>query len=187
MTLLDELFSGDDARAIAAARQAGEAELPRLLDALRQPDSDRRWWAACALAHVPGPAATEALIRLAADADADLRAAALHGLGQRGTPDVIPPLLFSLGDSSDFLARLSADALIRLGKVAVPSLVRALAEDVQPRVRANAARALALIGDTAAIPALFKALEDESVLVQSWAEEGLERMGVGQIYFQTGG
>jgi HEAT repeat protein len=187
MRLLDELFSGDDARAAAAARQVGEGELPALLEALQQPDPDRRWWATCALAHVPGAVPTETLIRLAADADPNVRAAALHGLGQRDTPDVIAPLLFSLTDPSEYLTRLAADALIRVGAPAVPGLARALEQDAQPRVRANAARALALIGDTAAIPALFKALEDESALVQTWAEEGLERMGVGQVYFRTGG
>ena len=38
--------------------------------------------------------------------------------------------------------------------------------------------------DTRAIPALFKALEDESAIAQYWADEGLERMGVGQVYFK---
>jgi HEAT repeat protein len=55
--------------------------------------------------------------------------------------------------------------------------------DAQPRVRVNAARALAAIADPAAIPALFGALEDESVLVQHWAEAGLEKLGVGTVYF----
>jgi HEAT repeat protein len=66
----------------------------------------------------------------------------------------------------------------------VAGLIRALAQDAQPRVRTHAARALALIGDTSAIPALFKALEDDSAMVQYWVEEGLERMGVGQVYFK---
>jgi HEAT repeat protein len=187
MGLLDELFSGDDSRAVAAARRAGEAELSSLLEALKQPDPDRRWWATCALAYVPGDRATEALIGLVTDADPNVRAAAVHGLGQRNAPDVISLLLFTLADPSDYLARLAADSLIRVGKPAVPSLVHALAQDAQPRVRANAARALAMIGDTGAIPALFRALEDDSALVQSWAEEGLERMGVGQVYFKPGG
>jgi HEAT repeat protein len=51
-------------------------------------------------------------------------------------------------------------------------------------VRVNLARALALIGDTAAIPALFRALDDESAIVAHWADEGLERLGVGQVYFR---
>jgi HEAT repeat protein len=71
-----------------------------------------------------------------------------------------------------------------LGSAAVQPLIRTLAHDVQPRVRANAARALALLADPAAIPALFNALEDDSLIVQHWAEEGLERLGVGTLFFK---
>jgi HEAT repeat protein len=184
MDLLEELFSGDDARAAAAARLAGQDELPALLEALQGHEADRRWWAACALAHVPGEAATEALIGLAADLDANVRAAVVHGLGQRDAPEVVTPLLSTLADPSEYLARLATDALIRVGRPAVPSLIRALEQDPQPRVRANAARALALIRDPVAIPALFRALQDASALVQSWAEDGLEKLGAGQVYFR---
>jgi HEAT repeat protein len=48
--------------------------------------------------------------------------------------------------------------------------------------RLEAARALASIGDTRAIPALFDALDD-SALLEYWANEGLERMGVGMCFF----
>ena len=75
-------------------------------------------------------------------------------------------------------------ALIKIGQEAIPLLIEALEHNPQARVRANAARALALIADTSAIPALFRALEDESSLVQHWADQGLERMGVGQVYFK---
>ena len=98
-----------------------------------------------------------------------MRAAAIFALGERAAPAGVVPLLFALGDPSEYLARLATDALIHIGAPAVPGLVRALAQDAQPRVRANAARALALIGDTSTIPALFKALEDESALVRALA------------------
>jgi hypothetical protein len=44
---------------------------------------------------------------------------------------------------------------------------------------------LALIGDTRAVPALFKLLESESALVEHWASTGLAKMGVGMSFFQT--
>jgi len=97
---------------------------------------------------------------------------------------VITPLLFALDDDSDYIARLATEALVRAGPPAVAPLIRTLSNDIQPRVRANAARALALLADPAAIPALFTALEDDSLLVQHWAEEGLEKLGVGQVYFK---
>jgi HEAT repeat protein len=183
MAVLDELFSGDDERAAAAVQQVSEAELPALLEALGGREPDARWWAACALAYVPGPAATAALVQAAADADALLRAAVVHALGLRRDLDGVPPLLLALGDPSDYLARLASDALIQMGPAAVPDLTAVVANDTRARVRANAARALALIGDPGALPALFRALKDSSILVQHWAEEGLERLGAGQVYF----
>jgi len=49
--------------------------------------------------------------------------------------------------------------------------------------RLEAARALALIADQRAIPSLFQALDGESALLEYWANEGLERMGVGMAFF----
>jgi HEAT repeat protein len=177
------LFSGDEARAAAVVGQVGEGELPALRAALEGTDPEARWWAVCALAHVPGDEATVVLLLASADRDEAVRAAVLHGLGQRGDPAAITPLLFALNES-DYLARLASDALIHIGPPAAPALVRVLEQDAQPRVRALAARALAAIGDTRTIPALFKALGDESMLVQYYADEGLEKMGVGTIYFK---
>jgi HEAT repeat protein len=184
MSVLDELFSGDDARAQAAAAQVTAQHLTALAAELAGADPDRRWWAVAALANIAGDQAAQLLLKTTHDADPELRAAALHVLGRRGGPEAVPALLRALGDPSEYLARLATDALIRSAPHAVADLITALRGDPQPRVRANAARALALIGDTAAIPALFGALNDESALVQYWAEEGLERMGVGQVYFK---
>ena len=50
--------------------------------------------------------------------------------------------------------------------------------------RLEAARALSEIGDTRAIPVLFKALEEGSVVLEYWASEGLEKMGVGMTFFE---
>lgn len=184
MTVLDDLFSGDDERAAAAAPLVGAEHLPALETALAGPDPDARWWAVAGLAHIPGDHATQLLLRAAEDDDPNLRAAAVHALGQHGGPEAIPALLHALDDASDYLARLATDALVHTVPQAVPELISILQTHPHPRVRANAARALAFIGDTSAIPALFAALSDDSILVQHWAEEGLDRMGVGQIYFK---
>jgi HEAT repeat protein len=50
--------------------------------------------------------------------------------------------------------------------------------------RLEAARALALIGDSRAIPVLFEALDDQSAYVGFWSDEGLDRMGVGMVFFK---
>jgi HEAT repeat protein len=184
MSLPAALFSGDDTQAEAALALAEPGWLPELESALSSPDAERRWWAVRALAQLPGADATRCLLNAAADPDDSVRAAAVFALGERAAPEAVVPLLFALGDASEYLARLATEALIHVGQPAVPGLIRALEQDAQPRVRANAARALAFIGDTRAIPALFKALEDESAIAQYWADEGLERMGVGQVYFK---
>src|SRR5881409_4028216 len=100
MTLLDELFSGDDERAATAAALAGAEHLPALATALAGADPEARWWAVMALAHIPGDNVTQLLAKTAEDADADLRAAALHALGQHGGAEAIPVLLKALGDAS---------------------------------------------------------------------------------------
>jgi HEAT repeat protein len=48
----------------------------------------------------------------------------------------------------------------------------------------EAMRALALIGDQRSIPLLFEALDSDSMLMEYWANEGLERMGVGMIFYK---
>jgi HEAT repeat protein len=182
---LTDLFSGDDDRALTALAHIGPEHLPDLQAALAAPDADARWWAVRALAELARQSDATALallLTLTADTDADVRAAVFQALGESRAVEAITPLLFALGDASPYLARLAADALIRIGPPAVPGLIRALEHDAEPRVRVNAARALARIGEAAAIPALFRALADESNLVQHWADEGLERLGVGQVY-----
>jgi HEAT repeat protein len=184
MFAISNLFSHNDTLAEAALAHLTAEDVPALAEALATSvDKDHRWWAACALSRIADPEASAALLRATAEADADVRAAVFQALGERGEAQAVVPLLFALADPSDYLARLAADTLIRLGEPAVPSLIRALENDADTRVRGHAARALALIGDQRAIPALFKALADESAIVQHWADEGLERLGVGQVYF----
>jgi HEAT repeat protein len=184
MPVLDDLLSGDDGRATAAVELVTAEHLPALEAALAGPNPDARWWAVAGLARIGGEHATNLLLNAAADPDPNLRAAAIYGLGRQPAPVAIPLLLNTLDDPSEYLARLATDALIATGKAAAPALIETLEHSPQPRVRANAARALALIADTSAIPALFRALADESSLVQHWADHGLERMGVGQVYFK---
>lgn len=125
-----------------------------------------------------------ALLALTADPKPEVRAAVFYALGQQRAPEAITPLMFALSERSPYLARLAADALIQIGAPAVPALCEALDREVETTVRVNLARALALIADTRSIPALFRALDDDSAIVQHWADHGLERMGVGQVYFK---
>ncbi|HLF02054.1 MAG TPA: HEAT repeat domain-containing protein [Anaerolineales bacterium] len=117
------------------------------------------------------------------EADSEVRAVAIYALGTRSEPEAISLLIACLSDPSPFLARTAADSLQRIGPPAAPELIAALNHQ-SAQVRGLAARSLAHLKDTSAIPALFNALDDDSAIVQYWADEALERMGVGQVYFK---
>jgi len=70
-----------------------------------------------------------------------------------------------------------------MGSEAVLPLLEALQRGDSP-VRVEAVRALAKIGDQRAISALFEALDEGSALIEYWASEGLDKMGVGMVYFK---
>ena len=88
-----------------------------------------------------------------------------------------------LADPSPLVSRIAADSLARIGTPAIPALITALQAKETP-VRAGAARALCSIQSEKAIPALCAALDDPSAIVTHYAEEALERLGVGLIFFR---
>ena len=199
-TFLDSVAAGDDARTeeaalvlgqrsaenistegSEAARQSlGDAMLPSLRDLLADADPDRRWWAARALAAVGTQAAQDLLITALADPDPDVRACAAQGLGELRAEKSVAGLVRCMADPSPFVSRIAADSLARIGPPAVPSLIAALGEE-WVLARAGAARALSIIQPKEAIPALCAALNDPSGIVTHYAEEALERMGVGLV------
>lgn len=184
--LLQQLTCGDDTRAEAAAAQLAEAgteAVPALLRLLESQDADHRWWAARALAAIDTPSARAGLVGALKDADVAVRQCAALGLRQRPTAQAIADLLAMLGEGNPLSARLAADALAAVGAEAVPALLQA-ASSGPPRVRIEAARALARMEDPQAAPALLALLDDPSAVVQYWAEEGLERMGLGMVFFE---
>jgi HEAT repeat protein len=190
---LEALAGGDDSRAEAAAQALaalGQAALPGLRELIAPASGtgeapEARWWAARTLALIDSPEAAGLLLGLLDDPDEAVRACAIAGLGEERRPESAPRLAALLAEPSPFLARLAGDALIRLGPAAMPELLLALQDAASPQRRAQAARALAHLAVPESIPALFRALEDESMLVQHWAEEGLERLGVGMVYFSA--
>ncbi|MEK7441286.1 MAG: HEAT repeat domain-containing protein [Chloroflexota bacterium] len=127
--------------------------------------------------------ATGDLIEFVNGSDDETRAAAIYALRTRSTADAVTALITVLANPDTFLARTACDSLIHIGKVATSNLIEAL-KDQNIQTRGLAARALAHIKDQSSIPALFNALDDESMMVQYWADEALEKMGVGQIYFK---
>ena len=153
-----------------------------------QPDPERRWWAVRAAAALSGAAAVSLLAGCLTFPDPALVQCAAVGLRQRpgqglgGIEPAIPALARLLDDPDGLTRRLAGDALVAAGPAAVPALLEAL-ENATPPARREAIRALAQVGDERAVPALFAALDADSALMQYWAEQGLERMGIGMAFF----
>lgn len=183
---LSTLLSGDDLgaeTAIADLAAQGSSALPPLMSLLDDPLSDHRWWAVRALAAIPDARVPPALRGALSDPEAAVRQCAALGLRQQPDPSAAPDLIRLLRDPDRLTARLAGDALAALGATTAPLLIEALS-DPEPGVRIEAARALATVQDTQSIGALIAAFDDPSALVQYWAEEALERMGVGMVYFK---
>lgn len=185
--LLAELQSGDPSRAEQAASalaKHGELALQELIHLMGTSDANLRWWVVRALSEFSQEQAGELLVSSLSDPDLAVRQCAALGLSRRPQAAAIRPLLGLLGSPDSLLARLSANALVSLGSQAVPGLLEIL-EQESPQAKAEAVRALALIGDTRAIPMLFKNIESDSALVEHWASAGLAKMGVGMNFYET--
>jgi len=183
--LLADLTSGDETRAenaVPGLVELGEDVFPPLRDLLSSKDVDHRWWALRTLAQSP-QAQTEWLLPLLDDPASEVRQAAALGLCSHPDETAIRPLIRALSDVDVMVSDLARNALVVIGKPAIPSLLE-IPKDVPQRARINALRAVAEIGDYSAIPTLMAALEDDSAMLQHWAEEGLERLGLNMIYLK---
>ena len=186
--LIKELTSGDDERAEASVVKIAAFRsdvLPALKKTISSADPDDRWWALRAAAEIPSPETSNLLVNALDDPAPSVRQCA--ALGLRLVPDqrAVPKLIASLDDRDPLFVSLVAAALIAIGEPAVPALLDIM-ENRAHTVRLEAVRALALIGDQRAIPALFAALDEDSALMEYWASEGLERLGVGMTFFNPG-
>lgn len=183
--LIDELTSGDDARAERASQhlaETGPSAISLASQLLSLGDTDQRWWAVRTLAQLATPEATRALTSALTDPQAAVRQAAALGLRGATEPACLAALAAALADPDPLVARLAGDALAEAGSQAIPYLSHAVV-DPRPRLRIEASRALALNPDPAAIPLLFALLDDDSGLVAHWAERGLEAHGQSMLYF----
>jgi len=184
--LLADLASGDDEKAEAAALAFSEqsaAALPHLEALLNAADEDTRWWAARAVAEVDGPQVTALLVKTLQDSSAGVRQCAALGLRKFADPQTIPFLIDLLSDPDPLCVTLAGDTLTVIGAPSVPALLEVLQKGSH-LARLGAVRSLALIGDQRATPALMSALQEDSALMEYWANEGLDRLGFGMTFFQ---
>jgi HEAT repeat protein len=187
-SILDELICGEDERAEAALAQLstwGSEVVDILQERLHNPDPDVRWWAVRGLAEVDDERVPVLLAEALIDSDKSVRWCG--GLALRNHPSMMaaPALMRLLSDDDALTRRLSGDALVAIGTMVVPQLIEIMRSG-EHLARLEAVRALAKIGDENSIPTLFEALDDSSALIEYWANEGLERMGVGMVFYKPG-
>ena len=185
--LLHDLTSGNEARAetaVPALIELGEEALPALQELCRSADVDHRWWALRVLAQSPqAPAAW--LVPFLNDPAREVRQCAALGLALKPDPDggVVQPLIQAISDPDSMVASLAVNALVKIGSASVPALIEVVKSAPQA-ARIQALRALADIRDHRAIPIMMKVMEEDSALLQHWAKEGLDRLGLDMVYIK---
>ncbi|MCX6058028.1 MAG: HEAT repeat domain-containing protein [Chloroflexi bacterium] len=184
--LLAELTSGDDTRAensIPAITALGLEVMSALLDLTRADEVDSRWWAVRALAASPHTLTLD-LIPLLSDSAPEVRAAAALALCNHPHESAVTALIKTLADEDSLTAGLAGNALAKIGSPSVPSLLEVMKNEAPIGIRLIALRALSEIRDHRAIPVLMKSLSEESAVLQYWAQEGLERLGLDMVYMK---
>ena len=184
--LLDDLLSGDETRAenaVPALIEFGEEAIPALMDLTHSPNADSRWWAIRTLAQSP-LSRTEWLVPfLLSDSAPEVRQCAALGLGIKADESAISSLVQALSDTDAMVGNLAVNSLIKTGKATVLSLIECVKKDSQS-ARILALRALAEIRDHRAIPIMMQVMDEDSALLQHWAKEGLERLGLDMVYIK---
>ena len=183
--LLNDLISGDETRAEEAVSllvDLDEEAVPALVDLTHSSNADHRWWGLRVLAQSPHSQAGW-LIPFLNDPAPEVRQCAALGLAARPDEVAIQPLIRALSDEDSMVGNLATNALARIGSAAVPFLIEAVKSAPQS-ARIHALRALAEIRDHRAIPVMMQVMGEDSALLQHWAKEGLERLGLDMVYIK---
>lgn len=182
---MNDLTSGNEVRAEKAVPlliELGEEAIPALLDLTRSSDMDHRWWALRVLAQSPHSEAAW-LVPFLTDPAREVRQCAALGLAIKPDEQAVQALVQALSDDDSMTSSLAVNALVKIGGPAVPALIDVVKSAPQS-ARIHALRALAEIRDHRAIPIMMKVMEEDSVLLQHWAKEGLERLGLDMVYIK---
>jgi HEAT repeat protein len=183
--LLRDLTSGNESRAekaVPALLEMGEDAIPALQDLTHVSEPDHRWWSLRVLAQSPH-AQAEWLIPFLRDPAREVRQCAALGLALKPGESAVQPLVQALSDEDSMVSSLAVNALVKIGTAAVPALIEVVKRAPQS-ARIHALRALAEIRDHRAIPVMMKVMEEDSVLLQHWAKEGLDRLGLDMVYIK---
>ena len=167
-------WGGAADRVVAEVRQVMAPSIARFVAGLGAADATERAAIATLLGRIGDTSALPALARLLEDvALADVATEAIQRIGRAHDAALVEAL--RAGDPATRIALLPVVA----SRAAAPDVRALLAHDV-PEVRARACEALARIGDTVAVPALFARLGDASPRVAHAAAAAIQSLGVAE-------
>jgi HEAT repeat protein len=149
---------------------------------LHSGDDDHRWWAVRTLGQMKA-ARVDWLVQALSDPAAEVRAAAALALAAHPEDSAAPALARALDDEDNVVAILAVNALVSVGKNAVPAVLEEFPRSSQ-RGRIQVMRALAELKDHSAIPLMMKAIEEDSAMLRYWAEQGLNGLGLDMVYIK---
>lgn len=183
--LFADLVSDNESCAEDATREIarlGGLAVPNLEVLIQSSVPDQRWWAIRTLAQMDAPP-VNLIINGLDDPSIEVREAAALALVGHPSPDAVPGLIRALNEPEELLSTLAMNALSEIGKPAIPELIEAY-QIAQPKAKIKIMRALAEIHDHRAISLMLSATEDESAMLNYWANEGLERLGLNMVYLK---
>ncbi len=180
----DYLVRASAAQGLGYLGQASSA--PILGEALHDPEEEVRWWAALALAGVPGLAALDDLSYAATKDESDrVREAAVRALGWIHDEGALLPLVRATADRSSAVRQAAATELGHFIQPAASEALIQLFKDPNEDVRWAAVLSVGNMRNREAAPALTEAMRDPSPMVANAAERALQRMGIGERRFGT--
>ena len=185
--LLEDLVSGDEARAESAASQLaqlGASAIPALGALLEASDADHRWWAVRTLAQMSEINA-DCFIEVLNDVSSEVRQAAALALAAHPTEKAAPALVRALDDDDAMVQTLASNALSAIREPAVSILLNAVPQ-ASPSAKVHIMRVLAEVRDPRAIPGMMKAMDDDSAILHHWCEIGLQQLGLDMVYLKLG-
>ena len=110
------------------------------------------------------------------DSTVGVRTAAIHALGDAGSPRAVAPLIALLEDESSTMRGEASLALGKLHNLAVPALISELGSG-KPSTRKLAAEALGETGSKDAVPALIRLVSTDLSGARAEAIEALGKIG----------
>lgn len=182
--LLEHLIKGDEnlaERSSVKLAAYGEMVVPLLEERLESSEVDQRWWAIRTIAQMTSPP-MDLLLRSLDDKSSEVQQCAALSIYHHPDLRAVPLLIKLIEDTDNLTVNLAASALIAIGKGSTDSLLEKY-PDFKGVSKIEAIRALACIQDEKAIPVLLSALDEDSLSVNYWAEEGLNRLGLGMEHF----